>query len=197
MLVFAVFMLLPLAATLTTEKLSLGRASTGLLNIRELHGGKQNKFVFPHVAVLLSAIDRGIPRFHVKGHTDYIPDAVGEGGYADAAQYVPHTTTIEYELDPATTTRYFNLDSVPSPSVKTMIVEMSDHHLVHCNWETTTSDRLGTSYIVGSNHGEWVRLPHVVTPTFLTTSCDLHTNLTPYKPHLIQQKLTSYKPHFI
>ena len=145
-----------LASMIETDKLNLGKVSTGVFDLKAFRGhfGQENSFI--HAAELLAAIDRGDPSFDVEGRTDHVPEVTeGATTYADATQHAPHTTKITYKLDPPPSTRYVNLDSLHDTLV---IAEMSDHHVVHCNWDVMSGSN---AYIVGSSQGRWSRLPQV------------------------------------
>jgi hypothetical protein len=118
--------------------------------------------VFIHGVELLSAIDRGQFSFNVEGSTDHVP-VLGEGAaYSDVAQHAPHATKITYHLDPPAVARYVNLDAIGDRAQAT-IAELSDHHLVHCDWKSMGTEV--NTYVVGSNQGHWSRLPQVAPTT--------------------------------
>lgn len=69
-----------------------------------------------------------------------------------------YETRVLYTLDLPHVSRYVNLDFVGEVHVKNGIVDFSNEHMVHCNWDRGAN--IG-SFIVGSANGSWSALPHV------------------------------------
>lgn len=116
---------------------------------------------FRHGEKLLNAIKLGKSTFETR---EIINDAytwnLTNNDYKEMIQKALYETRTLYTLDPPHVSRYVNLDSIDEEHVKKSILEFSDEHIVHCNWDVP-EDASGGAFIVGSSQGLWSAIPHV------------------------------------
>lgn len=103
-----------------------------------------------------------------------------------------YETRILYTLDPPHISRYVNLDSISD--VKSDIVEFSDNHMVHCNWDPSSS---ASAFIVGSNRGAWATIPHInrVLEESLSRLHPVHAETKRKEGLLVVRRVTEIRDH--